>query len=163
MIPTGMPAYTAPTLVQVGNPLDLDYVLTDNTPFQPAETRIYRIRKSGMVLAEKSVSSFSGFNSTMQQQAGLRAKERSKELALSISPNPTEEETTLSFMLSSEQQIRLQLYNSLGQFVRTVFEGRVKAGEAKFSCSLSSLPNGLYWVRLFTEHSSQVIPLNVLK
>lgn len=163
MIPTGMPAYTAPTLVQVGNPLDLDYVLTDNTPFQPAETRIYRIRKSGMVLAEKSVSSFSGFNSTMQQQAGLRAKERSKELALSISPNPTEEESAISFMLPTAQSIRLILTDIFGRTVQTMYDGKAESGESVFVAHLQNLPSGTYWVRLFGESGVSTMPIHIRK
>lgn len=166
MIPTDMPAYTAPTLVQVGNPLDLDYVLTDNTPFQPAETRIYRIRKSGMVLAEKSVSSLTGYSSLPSQIQSRKSNETDVQKNTSkiiISPNPPEEQATIVFSLSSPQRIRLVMTNVLGHTLQTIYEGQAREGESVFATLTSLLPSGVYWVRLFSENGVTTQPISVRK
>ncbi|MCU0426304.1 MAG: hypothetical protein MUF71_11830 [Candidatus Kapabacteria bacterium] len=58
------------------------------------------------MLAEKSVSSLTGFNGVAQQQAATLTKGRSDALSVSISTNPTEDESHISFSLQKAQHIR---------------------------------------------------------
>jgi hypothetical protein len=166
MIPAGMPTYTAPTLTQVGNPLVPDYVLADNTPFQPAETRIYRIRKSASMLAEKSVSSFSAMaqeSAVAGHFVSLSPEKKSAIGTLALTPNPAEDEAYISFTLAKPQHIRLLLTDVLGRTLQTIYEGHTDAGDLLFNAHLTTLPSGVYWVRLFAEEGTKTLPLSIRK
>ena len=69
---------------------------------------------------------------------------------MSVYPNPTNGKSTVSFNLSESADVQLAVYNSLGQEVKQVYSGSVKAGDANFNFEVAngSDPNGLYLIQL---------------
>jgi len=65
-------------------------------------------------------------------------------------PNPFNPSTTIRVDLSSESQISLRAYNSLGQFVRELVNEMKPAGVYEFPFDASGLSSGIYFYRLQT-------------
>lgn len=64
-------------------------------------------------------------------------------------PNPFSGAATLSFAVREAEPVRLNVYNVLGQHVRTLFDGVPRAGETQtVTLRAGGLPSGLYLVRL---------------
>lgn len=68
-------------------------------------------------------------------------------------PNPFRAYTTFTLQVPSTQQVRISLFNMLGQRVRLLYEGPVMAGEPhSFTIEAGTLPSGLYLYRAQGEH-----------
>ncbi|NQU06300.1 MAG: T9SS type A sorting domain-containing protein [Calditrichaeota bacterium] len=63
-------------------------------------------------------------------------------------PNPFNSTTTIRYALSYPSNVSLHVYNTLGQQIRTLFEGYRKAGVHTANLTASDLPSGLYFVKL---------------
>jgi len=79
-------------------------------------------------------------------------------------PNPFNSSTSITVRLPLDAQIRLEIYNVLGQRIRTLIDGRYQAGVHTYSWdgtdnSGSKVPTGIYFYRL-TESGK---PLNTKK
>jgi hypothetical protein len=71
-------------------------------------------------------------------------------------PNPFNPATRFSLTVSERQQITVEVFNVLGQRVRTLFAGQMDGGETRtFVFDASDLPSGIYLYRVsgrtFTE------------
>jgi deoxyribonuclease-1 len=65
------------------------------------------------------------------------------------SPNPFGERTTISFSLPRASDVRLSVYNTRGQLVRTLVHGdEMPPGEHQVVFETGSLPSGVYYCRL---------------
>ncbi|MBN2000044.1 T9SS type A sorting domain-containing protein [candidate division KSB1 bacterium] len=76
-------------------------------------------------------------------------------------PNPFNAETTISYQLPEETHISLQIYNSLGQYVKTVVDNDQSPGEDSVNWDGTSdrglsVPAGIYLIRMEYEEYSQV-------
>ncbi|MBU2446420.1 MAG: T9SS type A sorting domain-containing protein [Bacteroidetes bacterium] len=65
-------------------------------------------------------------------------------------PNPFNPVTTITFSLPSEKNVTLSLFNTLGQKVRTLFEGNAKAGKTVIDFKVNELPSGVYYYQINT-------------
>jgi len=63
-------------------------------------------------------------------------------------PNPFNPETDISFILSHEAGVKLQVFDMLGRAVATVYEGRLPAGIHTYSFDGSRVASGVYLYRL---------------
>jgi len=70
-------------------------------------------------------------------------------------PNPFASTTTIRFSLVDAGHIRLRLYNTLGQLVETLAEGRYPAGTHTVTVAGADLPVGAYLYRLETPSGQQ--------
>ena len=66
---------------------------------------------------------------------------------LSMSPNPAHTRATVRFAASERQTVRLELYDTLGRRVRTVYAGGGE-GRRKETIELAGLSSGVYFLRL---------------
>ena len=67
-------------------------------------------------------------------------------------PNPFHTRTTFDLRVDKTQHVSVEVYNILGQRVRTLFEGVVQDGEAHtFAFEAKGLPSGLYLYRIIGE------------
>lgn len=71
-------------------------------------------------------------------------------------PNPVSGNATLSFAVREQSKTTLQLYNTLGQRVATLYEGTPQAGEQQsVRLDAARLPSGVYFLRLQTGDSAR--------
>jgi len=73
-------------------------------------------------------------------------------------PNPFNPETTIGFELNSPENISLEIFNSLGQRVTTIYQGYLSAGSHRYywnGLNSQGLPvsSGIYFYRLSSTHS----------
>lgn len=78
-------------------------------------------------------------------------------------PNPFNPTTTIQFDLAKGTDVKLVVYNSLGQEVAKVFEGYQKAGRYEASFDASKLSSGTYYYRLTTDSFVETKKMVVLK
>ncbi|MBI3260469.1 MAG: choice-of-anchor D domain-containing protein [Ignavibacteriae bacterium] len=70
----------------------------------------------------------------------------SDRVRMSVTPNPLSESASVHFALPANSQVRLNIVNSLGETVSTIYEGLLDAGEHHFPINISA--DGIYFVRL---------------
>ncbi len=65
-------------------------------------------------------------------------------------PNPFNPSTTISYSLSSPSNVRIELFNSLGELVRLLFRGFQSEGSHSIYLSFTNslLSSGVYFYRL---------------
>jgi hypothetical protein len=78
-------------------------------------------------------------------------------------PNPFNPTTTIQFSLPQAAQIKINLYNMLGEQVATIVEGMYESGYHKVTFNASRLPSGSYVYRLESNDFVQVKKMIRLK
>ncbi len=78
-------------------------------------------------------------------------------------PNPFNAATTIEFTLPEETEVRLSIYNILGQKIATLFDGRKAAGKQAITWDAGVAPSGLYFARLDSGGDSRLIKMLLLK
>ncbi len=63
-------------------------------------------------------------------------------------PNPFNPSTTIRFSLPKQTQLKINLYNMLGELLETIAEGIYEAGYYKVTFNAMNLPSGAYIYRL---------------
>lgn len=63
-------------------------------------------------------------------------------------PNPFNPSTVIKFRLSETAQVRLSIYNVLGEKVTTLVNGKLDAGYYSYNFNASNLANGIYFYEL---------------
>ena len=79
-----------------------------------------------------------------------------KALNFSLFPNPMEQSTQLQFDMPERGNVEIELYNTLGQKMKTVYSG-VALGEQSVNITADGLANGLYFVRMNINQGERVI------
>ena len=87
-----------------------------------------------------------------QEPNGIRSTENHQSI-MSIYPNPTDASSTIKFSLDESSDVKLTVYNSLGQEVNSLYNGSMAAGQAtfQFDASAGLDPNGLYLIQLLVD------------
>jgi len=78
-------------------------------------------------------------------------------------PNPFNPSTTIRFSLPQAAQLKINLYNMLGEQVATIAEGMYELGYHKVTFNASSLPSGTYIYRLESSDFVQVKKMILIK
>lgn len=68
-------------------------------------------------------------------------------------PNPFNPSTTISFSLPHSAEVRLNVYNSLGQLIRTLVDARLDRGRHSVAFDARDLPTGMYMYELRGDNS----------
>ncbi|MGE5363597.1 MAG: T9SS type A sorting domain-containing protein, partial [Bacteroidota bacterium] len=63
-------------------------------------------------------------------------------------PNPFNPETNISFSIPADQNVRIVIYNQLGELVDRLLDENIKAGYHKVTWRPEGLATGIYYVRL---------------
>lgn len=67
-------------------------------------------------------------------------------------PNPVRDHAKVTFTLSQDMGVAVKVYNSAGQWVKTLYDAAASAGFTySFDLNASELPNGIYLIRLLSE------------
>lgn len=78
-------------------------------------------------------------------------------------PNPSADQTHISFQLNSSGIISLKLYDLLGNPVSTIVEQNMRAGTYSFPLETMDIPNGIYFYVLKKDGLSQAMRMTVSK
>jgi len=78
-------------------------------------------------------------------------------------PNPFNPNTIISYSLPSSSNIKLLVYNTLGQLVNTLESGYKSAGNYSLNFNASDLSSGIYFYKLEAGQFSQVKKMILLK
>ncbi|RJP73786.1 MAG: T9SS C-terminal target domain-containing protein [Candidatus Zixiibacteriota bacterium] len=82
---------------------------------------------------------------------------------LSLSPQPGNPTTSITFQLPYAQEVDLAVYNLLGARVATIASGRMNAGSYSLPWESSGYASGIYFVRLATPTETLTRKLVILK
>ena len=127
-------------LLGFGQDLDGEvYVLTtDNVGPMGDAGKVYRLTRSGRMAASV--------------QAAASADQRQAAVALQAAnhPNPFTRETTIRYVLSDEEHVRLQVFDMLGRNVALLVDEVQPAGTHEARFEAAQLPSGMYIYRLET-------------
>lgn len=69
-------------------------------------------------------------------------------------PNPFNSTTKIKFELSEESFVQISIFNSLGEIIRTIFEGQIKKGIKELSFDSEDLSSGIYFCKIEAINSS---------
>jgi hypothetical protein len=75
------------------------------------------------------------------------SKDRDINFDFSIFPNPSTGEVNISFTLKEAKEIKIELYNSLGQIVKTVSQQKFTSGNNQINFSTENLSKGIYHIK----------------
>jgi hypothetical protein len=78
-------------------------------------------------------------------------------------PNPFNPTTTIQFSLPSSSNVRISIYNSLGNLVCLLVNGHYAPGRYSTTWDASALPSGVYFYRLQTDTYTSTKRLLLLK
>ena len=78
-------------------------------------------------------------------------------------PNPFNPTTTINYTLAKAGDVSLEVFNLLGQKVRSLVKTRQDAGSYSVQFSADGLASGIYMYRLETEGFMQVQKMVLLK
>ena len=74
---------------------------------------------------------------------------------LIVGPNPFNPRCSISFKLQDEMNIDLDIYNLRGQFVESIFKGKLNEGVHQYYWSPSSISSGTYFIHVSNGKHSQ--------
>lgn len=85
-----------------------------------------------------------------------------EELLISkVFPNPSFEKAFINIKSNTSKKIEIQLYNTIGQLLTTVFQGNINSGMTQYVIQTGHLPKGAYLVRLKSNNAIQTQTLIV--
>jgi hypothetical protein len=87
---------------------------------------------------------------------------------ISAYPNPFNPETKVRLELSIGQDLKINVFNLLGEKVKTIFDGYIKAGTSTFNWDAKNnsgltLPAGIYFILVSSKEAQKVIKVAFLK
>jgi hypothetical protein len=86
----------------------------------------------------------------------------SSDFKLSLFPNPsTTNKTTLQYTLSESSDVTLEIYNALGSKVKSINYEKQTTGKHESVLDFNTMDNGIYFAKLRTKSSSQVLKFTV--
>ena len=71
-------------------------------------------------------------------------------------PNPFQVSTQIDFILPTDEYVRLEIINALGQVVMTLVDGKESAGEHQIIFSPNNLNTGIYFSRLIVGKNQSI-------
>jgi hypothetical protein len=87
-----------------------------------------------------------------------------KDFALSQNyPNPFNPSTVISYSLPSSSNVKLVVYNAIGQTIKTLESGYKPAGNYSINFNASDLPSGIYFYKLEAGQFSQIKKMIIIK
>ena len=78
-------------------------------------------------------------------------------------PNPFNPKTTFSLSLNSNLDMKIDIFNSLGQHISNIHNGIMTAGNHSFNWNGSDYPSGIYFLRTTSNYGNQTQKLLLLK
>ncbi len=74
-------------------------------------------------------------------------------ITLSISPNPISENSVISVNIPALQNTSIGIYDINGKLHENIYQGKLEKGEYNYSINSENLPQGIYFIKLYSETS----------
>ncbi len=78
-------------------------------------------------------------------------------------PNPFNPSTTIGYSIPANSNVLLKVYNSLGQEVSTLVDGKQSAGSYSVTWDASSVSSGVYFYKIFAGSEVQTLKMILIK
>jgi hypothetical protein len=78
-------------------------------------------------------------------------------------PNPFNPSTAISLALPQKSNVKLEIFNLLGQSIAIIFQGTLEAGYHEVTWDAGSAPSGVYFYRLSADDKSLTRKMMLLK
>ena len=78
-------------------------------------------------------------------------------------PNPFNSSTTIKYDLPEQSDVRIEIYNILGEKVATLFEGRMQPGYHAVTWQADNYPTGVYFAWPQSAGHSENVKMVLLK
>lgn len=83
-------------------------------------------------------------------------------MELSVFPNPANSSSKISYSLESSSDVKIELFNLMGEKTKLIFSGNQSAGEHTLDVDCAKLSNGIYFVKLAAGKIEKTIILSVV-
>ena len=78
-------------------------------------------------------------------------------------PNPFNPATTIKFSITKQSNVKLELFNSIGELIGTILNEVKSAGNYQVSFDASNLPSGVYMYKLSSDEGSFIKKMTLIK
>jgi ligand-binding sensor domain-containing protein len=95
-------------------------------------------------------------NNLLLKSTEVKEKE---EKIFSVYPNPFSKNTTISFHLEKEENVKVEVFDLNGRLVKNVFEGTKNQGIQNIEVSLDNNSSGVYFCRIIVGDKQNVLKL----
>jgi len=96
-----------------------------------------------------------------QSTVSLNAEIKKNNFQLSIFPNPVAETLSVSYFLAQTSDVSFDIYNMLGAKVKTIIFEKQSQGKHEMPLDFDNLTNGVYFLKITSAGSSEIVKLNV--
>ena len=80
-----------------------------------------------------------------------------------VYPNPSREYTNIDLNLSINKSVNINIYNTLGQFVKGYNKGLMSAGNHNIVLDIDHLGEGLYYIEINLGDETSLTPINIVR
>lgn len=105
------------------------------------------------VTANGNLVQFNIIADTLTINPTLSIEESTSQHLFSLYPNPTSDETTISYTIPSSSQIKIELYNAIGENIGVLKNEIQQAGNHQLKINLNNkiYPKGIYFVKMMMD------------
>ena len=82
---------------------------------------------------------------------------------LSVFPNPAIDKLTVGYTLNQSSDVYFEVYNLLGNKVKTINAGKQSSGDQKMSIDFETLSNGVYFLKLNAGEYTQIMKFTIAR
>jgi PKD repeat protein len=94
----------------------------------------------------------------------INSFETDETLLMNISPNPATNNTSISVFSSADKEVRIQILNTMGVLVETIYTGILESNSTKeISYSTDKLSAGIYFIYMEGENIRKVKKMTIIK
>jgi len=93
-------------------------------------------------------TTFGSMSSTEFTTGYVGIEEDIAEQEFNVFPNPFTDKTTISFLLNSNQNVIIDVFNMIGEKVKSINNGNLTAGSHTIELDRSKLSNGIYFISM---------------
>jgi hypothetical protein len=154
-------------LLKVNRDSTVQYYKTNkisNFAFSEVEDQIFRIKKKDGSYTDLDLSKIKDI--TFSELDGIEDQEEILgKFGISLLknyPNPFNPVTTISFSLKHTGETKVEIFNHLGQFVETIHNGKLMAGNhsIKWNAGNNNTSSGVYFVKV--SQNDQILSSKIL-
>ncbi len=80
---------------------------------------------------------------------------------LNVLPNPVKNSASITYSLNQSREVSIELFNMLGEKVKTLAVEKQTAGKHTSQIDLETFSNGIYFIKLNTSISSEIVKFTV--